>query len=870
MKTHLRLLLSCLSAALCFIAINPHAVRAIGEDVGPVDATQRLVCCRCRVGTSGTAQCVQGITTQGDCGTSARDSADFNAFGARRSEIVCETAVLNSTQCRPVAQGGTCAQPPVTPAIFIVQNPAAPQGPAQSATSTGLSQVVPVLSVPIPGVALSPAYVEGDLLIVPFIAQYISGVYRYALTIAILLATIMIVIGGFKYVLGATGVSVSSGKDMIKDAIIGLVLLFSATALVSIINPRLARLPALRLPIVRATGLEAISPSDLPVGDYFSGAVCSDRPCTGAGCVELNVPNYKQSSTPWGPLPYGPHGALYTSANGTALRSDQVCDHSASGPFDSPRYDPPRSGAVGHACMGTFQQGACGPTSLATVLAYHGLYISIESRQILTDGAANAMHKIDPVDTAIYASVIGARQANEGMTPVAFERLSNNFPMFEEHSIQRTDANAILAAIRAAQPVNVVCHNIPLYPDEDAASTPQVKYPGGHYFVLSGIRQNNAIRIQDVGSQLKSAKLEDLMQHCSFRVVKPKANAVRGQTTSVTWSGPGGSVNVRLELRQENNAQCTALPGAGTSAPARTGQVERTSFTYRPDGARPEVWPDGQASLIYPVRLRTTPNPEIRVFIFIHGVNGGNTPADRAEYIQHLTQALNEVAGSKNIVIMTPHHNTGSYERFDVNEFYNTAVRELTNQNIMPGFRVRDVVLGGHSGSVCSDILTRAMQRWSGPPLRAAIAYDGCLGHPFNRTERNESGQMRSTWGDYKVTPENFTAGNNVSLYLAPDVGGMGRTTRPATEGGNNLSRAAEVRRLWNMGDRPIACPPCANKSGPNPARIAHDVQCFAPNGNAARAGGGELISFEINSSHNANKLEMTRIAFCALYGNTN
>ena len=98
----------------------------------------------------------------------------------------------------------------------------------------------------------------------------------------------------------------------------------------------------------------------------------------------------------------------------------------------------------------------------------------------------------------------------------------------------------------------------------------------------------------------------------------------------------------------------------------------------------------------------------------------------------------------------------------------------------------------------------------------------------------------------------------------------MGRTTRPATEGGNNLSRAAEVRRLWNMGDRPIACPPCANKSGPNPARIAHDVQCFAPNGNAARAGGGELISFEINSSHNANKLEMTRIAFCALYGNTN
>ena len=51
----------------------------------------------------------------------------------------------------------------------------------------------PVLSVPIPGVSFSDATLSNGEVTVPFLAQYILGIYRFAIGAAAILASIMVV-----------------------------------------------------------------------------------------------------------------------------------------------------------------------------------------------------------------------------------------------------------------------------------------------------------------------------------------------------------------------------------------------------------------------------------------------------------------------------------------------------------------------------------------------------------------------------------------------------------------------------------------------------------------------------------------------------
>lgn len=114
----------------------------------------------------------------------------------------------------------------------------------------------PVLAINIPTVHLSNYAVNesGGLrtIDVPWIAQYASGVYSYAVSIAGLLAGVMLVIGGFQYVTagGDTG-RVAKAKDRIKDAFIGLVLVFGAFLVLTTVNPSLVSLETLKIKTVK-------------------------------------------------------------------------------------------------------------------------------------------------------------------------------------------------------------------------------------------------------------------------------------------------------------------------------------------------------------------------------------------------------------------------------------------------------------------------------------------------------------------------------------------------------------------------------------------------------------------------------------------
>ena len=74
------------------------------------------------------------------------------------------------------------------------------------------------------------------------IVGYIDRVYRGSLYVASILAVGMIVVGGLYFSLSGVIDRKSEGKEMIRDAILGLVLLFGATIIFQTVSPNIAKL----------------------------------------------------------------------------------------------------------------------------------------------------------------------------------------------------------------------------------------------------------------------------------------------------------------------------------------------------------------------------------------------------------------------------------------------------------------------------------------------------------------------------------------------------------------------------------------------------------------------------------------------------
>ncbi|KPJ85128.1 hypothetical protein AMJ57_04175, partial [Parcubacteria bacterium SG8_24] len=93
----------------------------------------------------------------------------------------------------------------------------------------------PALAVPIPTIKFTNITVtdegEDDLktIDVPWLAEYLNGVYQYAIGMATIIAAVMMMVGGFQYLTaGGDATRVAKGKEKIKNAILGLFLTLSA------------------------------------------------------------------------------------------------------------------------------------------------------------------------------------------------------------------------------------------------------------------------------------------------------------------------------------------------------------------------------------------------------------------------------------------------------------------------------------------------------------------------------------------------------------------------------------------------------------------------------------------------------------------
>lgn len=102
---------------------------------------------------------------------------------------------------------------------------------------------VPNLSVKIPGLVFDKPYEQGGYLHIPYLAQYISAIYKLMIAFASIGVVLTVMISGVQWMMarGDAG-TVSSAKESISKAVTALFILLGIVAVTNLVNPELTSL----------------------------------------------------------------------------------------------------------------------------------------------------------------------------------------------------------------------------------------------------------------------------------------------------------------------------------------------------------------------------------------------------------------------------------------------------------------------------------------------------------------------------------------------------------------------------------------------------------------------------------------------------
>jgi hypothetical protein len=253
-----------------------------------------------------------------------------NGSGCFASQADCEGTYGSTCNC-DTSSNCTPGSTPIVPATGTAGVGSQFAEPTTSATPTTPAPsgtVAPLLSIPIPNLQFSTVVVQNSTggqqtLDVPWLAQYISAVYQYAVAVAVVLAIVMMMVGGFQYLTsGGDKARVDAGKKRILDAVIGMLLCFGAYIVLVVINPSLVTFSTLQVQQVKGVPWPSneTPPSEVVPGSTDVTAAPSAAP-TGGGFVPA-VPVTSQGyyvdqfpGTTFGSIPYNPAGSNCTNFN---------------------------------------------------------------------------------------------------------------------------------------------------------------------------------------------------------------------------------------------------------------------------------------------------------------------------------------------------------------------------------------------------------------------------------------------------------------------------------------------------------------------------------------------------------------------------
>ncbi len=120
--------------------------------------------------------------------------------------------------------------------------------------------VIPNLNVDIPGLSFTTNIPKttcqgraGQCVTIPFLAEYITALYKYALGLGLVAAAIMFMYGAFLYLVGATGLQIQSAKQKMVEAILGLTLLLASYAILANVAPSVVSLKPIEVDYMEGT-----------------------------------------------------------------------------------------------------------------------------------------------------------------------------------------------------------------------------------------------------------------------------------------------------------------------------------------------------------------------------------------------------------------------------------------------------------------------------------------------------------------------------------------------------------------------------------------------------------------------------------------
>ncbi|MBU2566312.1 pilin [Patescibacteria group bacterium] len=213
-----------------------------------IPITVSAECCKC---TDPSIQagvfCIQDTISCSNIKTSGNDNL---------KNTTC-SALTQASQCQQIGTGGgICLNIPISANEFSLAG--LPQAAPTASTTTTSEQkpvqggVIPIdLNVKIPGLQLTDAYEQNGYIVIPYLAQYISAVQKLLIGVGLIAAAIMIVYGGFLYIVSGAGASVREGKKLIIDALVGLVILLSSTVILANVNPKTTQLQTIEIPFIK-------------------------------------------------------------------------------------------------------------------------------------------------------------------------------------------------------------------------------------------------------------------------------------------------------------------------------------------------------------------------------------------------------------------------------------------------------------------------------------------------------------------------------------------------------------------------------------------------------------------------------------------
>ncbi|MEK7473534.1 MAG: hypothetical protein AAB668_02295 [Patescibacteria group bacterium] len=111
------------------------------------------------------------------------------------------------------------------------------------------------------------------------LADYINVAYRYLVTVVLVVAIVMVVYGGFRYLVGASIGDIQAGKKIIVDAIVGMLIVLGAYTILSTVNPNTV--------LLTFAPPEPIECADLALPEAIKNARCTSGSDCGEGqrCV---------------------------------------------------------------------------------------------------------------------------------------------------------------------------------------------------------------------------------------------------------------------------------------------------------------------------------------------------------------------------------------------------------------------------------------------------------------------------------------------------------------------------------------------------------------------------------------------------------